>query len=89
MDASLLPASLTRSKLLHERVVIEPRGFGFSARINQTKNPPVMSFLFGEPTSIFLEHLFDDLFRLRDSFKALGMVLKEGEVYLPDLGDVQ
>lgn len=43
----------------------------------------------GEPTSIFLEHLFDDLFRLRDNFKALGMVLKNGVVYLPDLGDMK
>jgi hypothetical protein len=43
----------------------------------------------GEPTSIFLEPLFDDLFRLRDNFKALGMVLKDGEVYLPDLGDMK
>jgi hypothetical protein len=42
---------------------------------------------YGEPTSIFLEHLFDDLFLLRDNFKALGMVLKDGEVYLPDLGE--
>jgi hypothetical protein len=48
-----------------------------------------MSLLLGEPTSIFLEHLFNDLFQLRDNFKALGMVLKDGEVYLPDLGDVQ
>ena len=46
-----------------------------------------MSLLLGEPTSIFLEHLFDDLFRLRDNFKALGMVFKDGEVYLPDLGE--
>lgn len=40
---------------------------------------------FGEPTHIFLEHLFDDLFTLRDRFKELGMVIKDGEVYLPDL----
>ena len=44
---------------------------------------------YGEPTSIFLEPLFDDLFRLRDNFKALGMVLKDGEAYLPDLGDMK
>jgi len=57
---------------------------------HSTKKAQLMlSYFRGEPTSIFLEHLFDDLFRLRDSFKALGMVLKEGEVYLPDLGDVQ
>ena len=39
----------------------------------------------GELTHINLEHLFDDLFRLRDRFKELGMVIKDGQVYLPDL----
>ncbi len=39
----------------------------------------------GELTSINLEPLFEDLFKLRDNFKALGMVIKDGEVYLPDL----
>ena len=33
----------------------------------------------------FLEHLFVDLFKLRDRFKVLGMVTKGGNVYLPDL----
>ena len=41
--------------------------------------------MLGDLTSISLEHLFDDIFRLRDNFKALGMILKDGEVYLPDL----
>lgn len=41
--------------------------------------------LYGEPTNINLELLFHDLFVLRDRFKELGMVIKNGEVYLPDL----
>jgi len=41
--------------------------------------------MLGEPTSINLEHLFNDLFELKDRFKALGMVIKDGQVYLPDL----
>jgi hypothetical protein len=32
-----------------------------------------------------VELLFRDLFALRDRFKELGMVIKNGEVYLPDL----
>lgn len=39
----------------------------------------------GEPTTINVELLFRDLFALRDRFKELGMVIKNGEVYLPDL----
>ena len=39
----------------------------------------------GEPTNINVELLFRDLFALRDRFKELGMVIKNGEVYLPDL----
>ncbi|MDK2899432.1 MAG: hypothetical protein PWQ10_619 [Patescibacteria group bacterium] len=39
----------------------------------------------GELASINSEHLFDNLFVLRDRFKELGMVIKNGEVYLPDL----
>ena len=39
----------------------------------------------GEPTSINLEHLFDDLFKLKKKFEALGMVIKVGTIYLPDL----
>lgn len=41
--------------------------------------------LFGEPTHIILEPFFDDLFRLKDRFEALGMIIKDGKVYLPDL----
>ncbi|XMB34289.1 hypothetical protein QQ965_01650 [Candidatus Saccharibacteria bacterium oral taxon 955] len=41
--------------------------------------------LYGEPTNINVELLFRDLFALRDRFKELGMVIKNGEVYLPDL----
>ena len=40
---------------------------------------------FGEPTHIILEPLFEDLFALKDRFEALGMVIKDGKVYLPDL----
>ena len=39
----------------------------------------------GDPTGIFLEHLFDDLFELRDRFKELGMFIEDGEVHLRDL----
>ena len=39
----------------------------------------------GEPANINVELLFRDLFALRDRFKELGMVIKNGEVYLPDL----
>lgn len=35
-----------------------------------------------------MELLFRDLFALRDRFKELGMVIKNGEVYLPDWGSV-
>ena len=42
-------------------------------------------WLAGEPTNINVELLFRDLFVLRDRFKELGMVIKNGEVYLPDL----
>lgn len=41
--------------------------------------------LYGESTNIKVELLFRDLFALRDRFKELGMVIKNGEVYLPDL----
>jgi len=43
------------------------------------------NFFYGEPTNINVELLFRDLFALRDRFKELGMVIKNGEVYLPDL----
>ncbi len=39
----------------------------------------------GEPTSIFLEHLFDDMFTLRERFRELGMVIEDGVIYLSDL----
>lgn len=32
-----------------------------------------------------IELLFRDLFALHDRFKELGMVIENGEVYLPDL----
>lgn len=51
-----------------------------------TKTPLLrQGCLRGEPTSIFLEHLFDDLFELRDRFKELGMFIEDGEVRLRDL----
>ena len=40
---------------------------------------------YGDLTGIFLEHLFDDLFELRDRFKELGMFIEDGEVRLRDL----
>ena len=41
--------------------------------------------LYGELTNINVELLFRDLFVLRNRFKELGMVIENGEVYLPDL----
>lgn len=55
------------------------------SRVDQTKSPPMVSFLFGDLTSINLEHLFDDLFILKDRFKALGMRYRGSGVYLADL----
>ncbi len=40
---------------------------------------------YGDLTSINLEHFFDNLFRMCRRFRDLGMVMKGGEVYLPDL----
>lgn len=40
---------------------------------------------YGELASINLEHFFDNLFKMRRRFRDLGMVIKDGEVYLPDL----
>lgn len=40
--------------------------------------------LLGDLKSINLEHLFDDLFRLKKKFEALGMVIKDNRVYIPD-----
>ncbi len=55
-------------------------------KLYQSKYPCLgRGIYFGEPTSIILEHLFDDLFTLRDRFKELGMVVKDGKVYLPDV----
>ena len=42
----------------------------------------------GEPTSIILEHLFADLFLLKDRFEALGMTIKDGKVYLADIEEL-
>ena len=51
-----------------------------------TKTPLLAEGHFrGDPTGIFLEHLFDDLFELRDRFKELGMFIEDGEVHLRDL----
>lgn len=44
-------------------------------------------FLLGEPTHINLEHLFEDLFKLKKRFEVPGMAIKDGRVYLPDLDD--
>jgi hypothetical protein len=43
------------------------------------------NFFYGEPANINVELLLRDLFALRDRFKELGVVIKNGEVYLPDL----
>ena len=40
---------------------------------------------YGEPRGIFLEHIFVDLFKLRERFRDLRMVIKDGKVFLPDL----
>lgn len=44
-----------------------------------------MSYFRGEPTSINLELLFEDLFKLKERFEALGMIIKDGKVYSSDL----
>lgn len=44
-----------------------------------------MSVFLGDLTSINLEHLFGDLFKLRDNFKELGMDMHDGVIFFPDL----
>lgn len=56
----------------------------------QWKNSPqnkraIPNILYGELTNINVELLFRDLFVLRNRFKELGMVIKNGEVHLLDL----
>ena len=41
--------------------------------------------MLGDLTSINLEHLFGDLFKLRDNFKELGMDMHDGVIFFPDL----
>lgn len=57
------------------------------AQVYQSKMPYLRgrACYFGEPTSIFLEHLFDDMFTLRERFRELGMVIEDGVIYLSDL----
>jgi hypothetical protein len=63
-----------------------PEGSDSLKRVYQVKTPVIrLRLLLGDLTSISLEHLFDDLFKLKDRFKALGMEIKDGKVYLPDL----
>jgi len=63
-----------------------PEGSDSLSRINQVKTPVFrLRLLLGELTSINLEHFFDNLFRMCRRFRDLGMVIKDGEVYLPDL----
>jgi hypothetical protein len=63
-----------------------PTKFFFLVQELHEKSPPSsVSYFRGEPTGIILEHLFDDLFTLRDWFQELGMVIKNGKIYLPDL----
>lgn len=45
----------------------------------------VLSTFIGEPRRINLEPFFDNLFRLRDNFKALGMNMHDGVIFFPDL----
>lgn len=42
----------------------------------------IPNILYGELTNINVELLFRDLFALRDRFKELSIVIKNGEVYL-------
>ena len=45
----------------------------------------IQNNLYGDLTNINLGLFFRDLFVLQDRFKELGMVIKNGEVRLPDL----
>jgi hypothetical protein len=45
----------------------------------------IPNILYGDLTNINLGLFFRDLFVLQDRFKELGMVIKNGEVRLPDL----
>jgi hypothetical protein len=47
-----------------------------------------MKFNIGEPTSINSELLFDDLFKLKERFEALGMMIKDDKVCLSDLEEL-
>ena len=44
-----------------------------------------MGVLHGESTHINLEPFFYNLFRLKERFEVLGMIIKDSKVYLPDL----
>lgn len=52
------------------------------ARHNKRAIPNI---LYGDLTNINIGLFFRDLFALQDHPKELGMVIKNGEVYLPDL----
>ena len=52
------------------------------ARHNKQAIPNI---LYGDLTNINIGLFFRDLFVLQDRFKELGMVIKNGEVRLPDL----
>lgn len=52
------------------------------ARHNKRAIPNI---LYGDLTNINIGLFFRDLFVLQDRFKELGMVIKNGEVRLPDL----
>lgn len=45
----------------------------------------IPNILYGDLTNINIGLFFRDLFVLQDRFKELGMVIKNGEVRLPDL----
>jgi hypothetical protein len=70
-------------------MVMRPRILLHTSKQHANKNTSprqgIITCYIGDPTNINVELLFRDLFALRDRFKELGMVIKNGEVYLPDL----
>ena len=91
------PVSDRESKMAHKSHTVPLVGcistlsmrFGNKNTLISTKQEyfsiNIIKCQYGEPTHIILEPLFDDLFALKDRFEALGMIIKDGKVYLPDL----
>lgn len=85
---SLRSSAAACSEQVPARVLASPHPLRkFNLWRDRQKNSPTLrlSYFSGEPTHIILEPLFDDLFALKDRFEALGMIIKDGKVYLPDL----